>query len=293
MSFCFDTKQEICNVSEKNKFLLFYGMIMFSEKISADCLQITSENVFVINILDQLADELFGVHFLVDESTNAYIATLSSDSLKRVFNEYHIDSDAVQVHLQADLIRSSEDLASFLRGAFLVGGSVTNPNSAYHLELVTHYYQFSKECKALLEAYGFKFKTVMRKSHYVLYLKDSDVIERFLYILGAQTAAFTLINVKIYKQIQNDNNRLNNCEGYNRDKTMNKSIEQILAINKIEKNKGLEMLGEDLGEVARLRLQNQYASLSELAALSNGKFSKAGLSRRLSKIIEISKQIDG
>ena len=154
---------------------------------------------------------------------------------------------------------------------------------------MTHYYRLSKEISMFLEKNGLPFKSVMRKSHYVLYLKDSVVMEQFLYMLGAQKAAFDLVNAKIYKQIQNDNNRLNNCQGYNRDKTMDKSISQILAIHKIESDRGgLDSLPEDLREVCELRLQNQYASLSELSALSGGKYSKAGLSRRLTKIIEIS-----
>lgn len=294
MSFCFDVKQEICAQEEKNKRAMFYGMLLFGDKTGDGRLQVISENVFVINILEQLASELFGVHFMMDESANAFIASLEGDAFYEVCSAYHISPSAVQLHLNEDILEDETAVSAFLKGAFLVAGSVNNPYSAYHLELVTHYYQFSKEMSAFLEKHGLPFKSVMRKSHYVLYLKDSVIMEQFLYMLGAQKAAFDLVNAKIYKQVQNDNNRLNNCQGYNRDKTMDKSIAQILAIRRIESDRGgLDTLSEDLKEVCELRLKNQYASLSELSALSGGKYSKAGLSRRLSKIIEISGTNEG
>jgi len=73
MSFCFDVKQEICAQEEKNKKAMFYGMLLFGDKTGDGRLQIISENVFVINILEQIASELFGVHFMMDESANAFI----------------------------------------------------------------------------------------------------------------------------------------------------------------------------------------------------------------------------
>ena len=291
MSFSFDVKREICALDEKNKYIMFYGMIAFADKITPSKLQIVSENVFVINILEELSGSLFDVHFMLSEGVNTYIATLEGESYSKVCDEYHIDPAAVQMHLNEDIIEGMDAVSAFLKGAFLTSGSVTNPYSAYHLELVTHYYQFSKEVAAFLQKMGFSFKSVVRKSHYVLYLKDSVLVERFLYVLGAKNAAFELVNAKILKQVQNDNNRVNNCQEYNRDKSMDKSIEQLLAIQKIQENKGVECLPSDLQEVVNLRLQNQYASLSELCRLSEGKFSKAGLSRRLSKIVEIANKI--
>ena len=292
MSFCFDTKQEICALEEKNKYVMFYGMLLFADRIT-DRLQFTTENVFVINLLEQLASELFGIHFLVDENANTYTATLFGEDFKTVCKEYHIDPIATQPHFDTEFSENTQNIASFLKGAFLVGGSIANPKSSYHLELICHHYHLSKEITAFLKKAGFDFKTVVRKSQYVLYLKDSVVMERFLYVLGAKKAAFALVDAKIFKQIQNDNNRLNNCAGYNHDKMMDKAIAQLLAINKISQQMGLDCLSEDLQQVAKLRLENRMASLSELVTLSNGKFSKAGLSRRLTKIIEIANKLDG
>lgn len=292
MSYCFDAKQEVCAQTEKNKHAMFYGMLLFADKIGNQKLQIITENVFVINLLEDISSSLFGVHFAVSESANAYVASLEGEAFAKVCAEYHIDPNSVQLHFDADILDQSNAASAFLKGAFLIGGSVTNPYSAYHLELVTHYYQLNKEIMDYLLTIGFSFKSVMRKSHYVIYLKDSTEIERFLYVLGAKQAAFDLVNAKIYKQVQNDNNRLNNCEGYNRDKTMDKSILQLKAIEKIKSLDQMICLSEDLREVAKLRTDNPYASLSQLQSISGGKFSKAGLSRRLKKIIELAEQME-
>ncbi len=290
LSFCFDTKQEICRSEEKRKKALLYGMILFADKIGNNKIQITSENVFVINLLDDILSTLFGFHFMISETTNAYTATLEGQALKTVYSEYHMDPTSVQLHFDPDLLPTQKDAFAFIRGAFLVSGSITNPYTGYHAELVTHYYHMSGEVKRFLNEHGLPFRSVVRKSHYVLYLKDSVFVEQFLYVIGANQAAFTLVNAKIYKQLQNDNNRLNNCDGYNRDKTMDHAIRQIIAIEKLKKTGRYDILPTDLRETATLRMSHRSASLSDLVRLSDGKFSKAGLSRRLNKLIELSEK---
>ncbi len=292
MSFCFDTKQEICALTEHNQRAMFYGMLLFADSISGR-LQITTENVFVINLLEELASRLFDVHFFVDENANSYTAVLSDNYFKTVCSEFHIDPAAPQIHLDTEFAEQTESVAAFLKGAFLVGGSISNPQSTYHLELVCHHYHLSKEISAFLKSAGFPFKTVVRKAQYVLYLKDSVIMERFLYVLGAKKAAFALVDAKIYKQIKNEDNRINNCTSYNRDRSMDKAIQQLNAIDKIKIAGRFDALSLDLKEIAELRLNHKMASLGELVTLSGDKFSKAGLSRRLSKIVEIANQIDG
>ncbi len=292
MSFCFDVKQEICALEEKNKRAMFYGMLLFADRIGADRLQITTENVFVINLLEQIAFDLFHIHFVLDENANTYTATLTNDSYFKVCDEFHMDPTAIQPHLDTEFAEQTAHLSAFLKGAFLVGGSIVNPTSGYHLELVCHHYHLSKDIQKFLAYCGFPFKFVVRKSHHVLYLKDSNIMERFLYVLGAKKAAFALVDAKIYKQVQNSNNRLNNCVSHNHDKVIDKAIEQIKAIEKIERIKGLECLSDDLRFVAELRKENHTASLSELCTLSEQKYSKASMSRRLSKIIDISNKLE-
>ena len=132
---------------------------------------------------------------------------------------------------------------------------------------------------------------VVRRSNYVLYLKDSQQIHDLLYILGARTAAFELMDIKIDKETKNNINRVENCNHYNLDKAINKAVEQVRAIELIQEKVGLSVLPEDLLYVAILRKENPHKSLTELSVISEGRLSKPSLSRKLNKIIEFSKSI--
>ena len=99
------------------------------------------------------------------------------------------------------------------------------------------------------------------------------------------------MNIKIEKETNNNNNRMDNCAAYNMDKTLNKAVEQIQAIERIEKSIGFESLAADLQFVAKLRKDNPTDSLTLLVEKSEGKISKPSISRKLNKIIEIAKNI--
>ncbi len=141
------------------------------------------------------------------------------------------------------------------------GGTVIDPNKNYNLEFVTPYYRLSRELLELLLKCGFGFKTVQRKSKYVLYTKNSELILDFLTYIGAYKAQMELINIKIEKEIRNDCNRSVNSETANLEKTIAAAFKQIQAIELIEKKIGLDELSDDLRELARLRLDNTSASL--------------------------------
>ncbi len=294
MSFNFDTKQELC-VTETKKDCCrqaeLYGMLLFCDKINSDEIRLVSEHVLVINRLCQLAYSLYKINFLLDESRSAYVASLKGESLKQLLTNLHISLDSLQLRLLPELLENPCCYNSFLKGAFLAAGSISDPSSGYHLELVTRYYQLSKDVKQWLNALDIHIKSVVRKSNYVLYLKDSASIEQFLYFIGAKQAAFEIANVKIYKEIQNRNNRISNCTEYNVDKSINAAVAQIKAIEIIEKEMGLDALADDLRVAAVLRKNNPSATLSELIKVSNGCFSKSGLSRKLSKLVDLSKRI--
>ena len=182
-------------------------------------------------------------------------------------------------------------IKAFIRGAFLSSGYMADPQSAYHLEFVTPYYSLSKSMAQLLTENGFKAKTVVRRSNYVVYIKDSLTIENLLGFMGAKLSAFSLINTKISKEVANNINRVENCSIYNLEKTISKSVEQVKAINKIERTIGLRSLSQDLIKVAKLRLEHTDASLNELSRLCKGNISKSALGRKLAKICEIASNI--
>jgi DNA-binding protein WhiA len=119
-----------------------------------------------------------------------------------------------------------------MRGAFFTGGSITNPEKKYHLELVTPHYYLCREVYSLLLEMEFEPKQTSRKSNYVIYFKASEYIEDFLTIIGAPVSAIGLMNTKVEKELRNRINRKVNCETANLYENVEASHAQLLAIRK-------------------------------------------------------------
>ena len=95
------------------------------------------------------------------------------------------------------------------------------------------------------------------------------------------------------REMRNSANRQNNCFESNLDKTIDASSTQMTAINYILNNYSLDILDDNLKEVALARIANPDVSLSELRTLLNDKISRAGIKYRLDKIIAIYKKLKG
>lgn len=294
MSFSFDVKEELCKVREKDnicKAAELYGMVLFGQTVEEDQLKISTENVLVINHLQSLTTELLGLFFEMNEIGVTFNATLHGSNLSKLYQMLRMKEDAgISLEIKGHLLHSKDRFFAFLRGAVLSGGYLSDPLSGYHFELVTPYYSVAKSLLELMNSQGISCKMVVRRSNHVIYIKDSQQIYDLLYRLGARSSAFELMDVKIEKETNNNNNRVDNCAAYNMDKALNKAVEQIRAIETIQEKNGLSTLPEDLLYVAILRKENPTASLTELSTLSNGRISRAGLSRKLNKIVELAKK---
>ena len=173
---------------------------------------------------------------------------------------------------------------AFLAGAFLSCGTVSDPNKDYHLEFTVPFLNLSKSLVTLLGEIDFSPKTANRKGYNIVYFKDSEAIEDCLYIMGASSSMFDMMNVEIVKDLRNKANRTANCEAANIERTVKASREQSAAIEKIEEKKGLDFLKPDLKDMALLRQENPEASLAELSKISG--LSRSGVNHRLKKIVE-------
>ncbi len=295
MSFCSDLKDELCKIEDKEasvKLAELYGLVLFGQAVEPEHLKITTENVFVINRLQNLFSSLFGSFFEMGETANAYSATLEGEPLERLYRALRMyENGRLSLEVKEHLLHTKDRFYAFLRGAVLSGGYLSDPISGYHFELVTPYYGLAKSTLEVMKSYGMPSKNLVRRSNYVVYIKDSQKIHDLLYMLGARSSAFELMNVKIEKETNNNNNRMDNCAAYNMEKALNKAVEQIGAIDRIEKTVGLSALSADLLYVAILRKEHPTASLTELADITEGKLSKPSLSRKLNKIVEFSAKI--
>ena len=172
-----------------------------------------------------------------------------------------------------------------MRGAFLAGGSVTDPEKRYHMELATPHQSVSREVYSLLLDMGFSPKETKRASNALLYFKQADAIADFFTSLGACAAAMNVMTAKVEKEMRNTITRQINCDSANADKTVMAAQAQLDAIRYIAREFGLDALPEPLKDAALLRITNPEASLSDLAQLSYPPVSKSCLNHRFKKIM--------
>ncbi len=180
---------------------------------------------------------------------------------------------------------------SFLRGIFLAMGTVTDPAKAYHAELLLSSVARADKLDDLLARCGIPARRIQRQGRIGLYYKNSTAIEEFFAEMAANSAVFELINVKIEKEIRNQENRATNCVARNISRSVDAIQRQVSAIERLRDRGVLESLSDDLRITGELRLQHDEASLSELAAYHTPPISKSGLNHRLARLLELSEKI--
>ena len=184
-------------------------------------------------------------------------------------------------------IENEEDVPYFLRGAYLVCGSLTDPQKEYHLEFGVSYMNLSKDLSTLIGEVLPQPKSIMRRGSYIVYYKESENIEEMITYIGAMLSSLEMMNFKIEKDIKNRVNRRMNCDNANMDKTLNASLQQVEDIKYIFETKDESFLPDELLQVAKLRLENPEMSLRELCGSVEPPLSRSGVNHRLKKIGEI------
>ncbi len=300
MTFSAKIKEELCRIPIDNPETALAeccGMILFANTIKPQQIKIITENSNVALRASRLLKSLFGFDFdrkiVPASSLKKYNLTVDTPGrLSEIFDALGLDTEtSLSLHLNAAIVESDEARAAFCRGAFLTGGSAVDPESEYHLELVTSHHSLSREVISALLDLELPAKLTFRKSNHIIYFKESGQIEDFLTHIGAPLCAMEIMQAKLYKDLRNKVNRQVNCETANMNKTADAAKVQLRAINHILNTIGLDSLTPQLKTAALLRLENPEKTLSELAELSNGEVGKSGLNHRLNKLIAISDKI--
>jgi DNA-binding protein WhiA len=299
MSFSYDTKTELCRVPIEKKCCMraeLYGILLYCNTFGFNELRIMTEHKQFAQraekLLKKTADMSFDLKTGDEEAGAKYKVSLIINSrakLETLFLNYGYDSERnFAHHINLAVIEDDCCKASFIRGALLAGGYITDPGKGYHLELVTSHYGVARGVYSLFLDMGFAPRNVTRNGNYVTYFKQSEAIEDLLTLLGAPLSAMEIMNAKVEKEISNKVNRRLNCDEANLDKMVQAAQEQLEAIRRLEENGRLSELTGKLREAAELRRDNPELSLAQLAALSIPPVTKSCLNHRLRKIMEIS-----
>ena len=298
MSFSGEVKRELCRVGLGRACCAraeAYGVLLYCNTFTAQELRIITEcEEFAIR-LPELFDRAFG-GLSFDRVPTAleqkYIFQINDgEKLERIIDAFGFDARQSPVlHINFGLLEEDCCRAAFLRGAFLAGGSVTDPNKRYHLELETSHAQASRELQALLTDMGQQPKQVARGGYQVTYFKNSDQIEDLLTLMGAPLSAMALMNTRAEKELRNGVNRRVNCESANLDKAVDAAQEQLEAIRRLYELGRVEELSPQLKETVILRETYPELTLSQLAEEFDPPVTKSCLNHRLRKLVELSKK---
>ena len=227
------------------------------------------------------------------KKNNVYIVRLKKGTESVLSGLGIMDGMLYHGHVQDEIRLNSQKMKSYLRGAFLAGGSVNSPEtSRYHLEIYSSYEEHNEDICEMLNYFGLNARMLERRNGFITYMKESEKIADFLALIGATSSMLKFEDVRIVRDMRNSVNRLVNCENANLNKTIDAAGKQIESIRLIDSVQGLDTLPEKIREIAVLRLENPDISLKDLGEMvPSGAITKSGVNHRLRKINEIAESL--
>ena len=297
-SFAYKVRSELCRTPVQRLCCAraeAYGVLLFANTFSALEVRIITENPEFAARLPKLFHKAFSLKFdaLPEENTHGKLIfrITDRDKLDRIINQFGYDPRlSLAQHVNFAMLEEDCCRTAFLRGAFFSGGSVTDPEKRYHLELATSHVQASREVSALLTEMGFAPRTVMRGANSVIYFKQSEHIEDFLTTIGAPVSAMDIMTAKVDKELRNRTNRAINCDMANMEKALDAARDQLAAIESLRDREVLDNLPEKLRQTALLRLEFPELSLQELSQRCDPPVSKSCINHRIRKLMELAKE---
>lgn len=274
-----------------------FGILLFCNSFQSDGIKIITESREFAYILPKLFKKAFDLPF------DSYPSLASPGKLvfqiwevskiARIMEAFGFSAeDTLSLHVNYPVVEEECCKAAFLRGAFLAGGSVTDPEKGYHMELSTTHQSVARETNLLLrETMSFAPKMAKRGGGQVLYLKQSEQISDLLTYLGAPVAAMGIMETRLEKELNNKVNRRCNCDDANTSKVVEAAQEQLAAIRILREAGAVEKLPEKMKQAALARENNPSASLSELAAMMEPAITKPAMNNRMKKLVQLAKEV--
>ncbi|MFP4077818.1 MAG: DNA-binding protein WhiA [Candidatus Izemoplasmataceae bacterium] len=306
MSFTSDTKKELinvpqdtcCEIASLSAMLAINGYLSLSSEGMRVVFQTTSLPLArkVIATIKKLygvrVDVLYKKGVRLNKK-NQYIVTVK-ERVMTIIRELGLMDEETGYAQSIDdtIIMKDCDKRAYLRGAFLASGSVNAPvSSSYHLEISVPHERYAESLKDLFNEFQLKAKTLKKKNHYLVYVKDSEKISDFLRIVDAHNALFNFEDERIKRDFVNSITRVMNMEIANQNKTFEAANRQLKQIEIVERIYDEDEIPPSVHEAIFLRKTYPEASLNELSELSknhyNKQISKSGLNHRFRAIAKL------
>ena len=313
MSFSMEVKNEICRDIDEITYEQALCIVSAVMKIAGSInllgsnkitFSISTENAAITGFLFKLIKKFFNIHcdIMVKKTStlkknNIYVirskeSTDIMDFLEKI-NVFNREENSFIINYKMpQIVPESNDLKrQYIKGAFLGGGSLSNPEKAYHLEFVCENEEFAIELSNLINTFEVNSKIITRKKNHVIYIKESEQIINILNIIHAHNALLELENIRILKEMRNKVNRIVNCETANLTKTVDSSFRHIENIELIKNEIGFNRISKHLSDIAKVRLQYPDESLKEIGSRLEPPLGKSGVNHRLRKIDKIAEEI--
>ena len=299
VSFSAAAKAEACRIIPSKHCCALaecFGILLFCNSFQSDGIKIITESREFAYILPKLFKKAFDVSFDSYPSLAApgklVFQIWEEEKIAVIMESFGFSvEDTLALHVNYPVIENDCCKASFLRGAFLAGGSVTDPGKGYHMELTTTHFSVARETDVLIrETMNFTPKTAKRGGGQVLYLKQSELISDFLALLGAPVAAMGIMEARLEKELNNKVNRRCNCDDANTSKVVEAAQEQLSAIRILREAGMVEKLPAKLKSALIAREEHPSSSLSELAGMMDPPITKPAMNNRMKKIVELARE---
>lgn len=305
MSFTATVKEEVSRLdtTKLEDISELSAIIRVSSNIINDSINITVENNSVARRTFKLIKNIYNITPSITVRNKklgkgfTYILNIKNKS-KDLLEDLSIYDNNKYLSVPKEYLIEDEDgLRAYLRGVFIVSGSVNDPKtSRYHLEFILDTKEYAEFISKLLNNYDLNSKIIKREKNYTVYIKEAEKISDFLRIIKAFSAVMYFEDIRIYRDHKNMTNRLNNCEQANVDKIFMTAAKQIKDIEKLYELDMIDLLDDKLKEVIEYRMKYKESSLKELAdiiSLETGTtLTKSGLNHRFRKIKEILEKIE-
>lgn len=299
LSFSASAKAETCRMFPQKSCCAMaecFGVLLFCNSFQGDNIKIITESREFAYILPKLFKKAFDMDFdsypSMASPGKLVFQIWEEGKIKTIMEAFGFDPTGnLALHVNLPVVEEDCCKAAFLRGAFLAGGSVTDPGKGYHMEITTTHQSVARETDALLrEVLGFAPKTASRGGSVVLYLKQSELISDLLTYLNAPLAAMGIMEARLEKELNNKVNRRCNCDDANISKVVEAAQEQLTAIRILRQRGLVEKLPKKLQEALIAREENPSASLGELAAMMEPPITKPAMNNRMKKICGIARE---
>ena len=299
LSFSATAKSEICRYFPQKRCCALaeaFGILLFCNSFTRDCIRIITESREFAYMLPKLFKKAFNLTFDSFPSMEApgklMFQIYDLDKIAEIMScfGFNVD-DTIALHVNLPVVEEECCRSSFLRGAFLAGGSVTDPDKGYHMEITTTHSSVARETVSLIsDAMEFSPKSARRGGGQVLYIKQSEQISDFLTYLGAPVASMGIMEARLEKELNNKVNRRCNCDDANTSKVVEAAQEQLAAIRELRGSGMLEKLPGKLREAAAAREENPEASLTELASMMEPPITKPAMNNRMKKLMQLARE---